>query len=104
MEIIGNESLSDEQATILQRFAKVFEQTYTRFLDLQKAEVQTREAQIEASLERVRSKSMAMHKSDELLEAGELLYKELSKLGIGSLTSGYGLMDEKEKIVCSNRG
>ena len=32
---------------IFKRFAKVFEQTYTRFLDLQKAEAQAREAQIE---------------------------------------------------------
>jgi hypothetical protein len=39
-------ALSDENAIILQRFAKVFEQTYTRFLDLQKAEAQAREAQI----------------------------------------------------------
>jgi len=29
--------ITDEQANILQRFARVFEQTYTRFLDLQRA-------------------------------------------------------------------
>ena len=50
------------------RFGKVFQQTYTRFLDLQKAEAQAREAQIEAALERVRSRTMAMQKSDELQE------------------------------------
>ncbi len=38
------------------RFAKVFEQTYTRFLDLKKAEAQAREAQIETALEKVRSR------------------------------------------------
>ena len=53
---------------ILKRFAKVFEQTYTRFLDLQKAEAQAREAQIELGLERVRARAMAMQKSDELKE------------------------------------
>ena len=53
---------------IFKRFAKVFEQTYTRFLDLKKAEAQAREAQIEASLERLRAKSMSMQKSDELHE------------------------------------
>ncbi len=87
-----------EAHEIFKRFAKVFEQTYTRFLDLQKAEAQAREAKIEAALERVRSRSMAMHKSDELLDAGELLYRELSELGIPSLTIGYVLMDEDEKI------
>ena len=40
LETIGEEPLSDDQAGILQRFAKVFEQTYTRFQDLQKAEEQ----------------------------------------------------------------
>ena len=53
---------------ILKRFAKVFDQAYTRFLDLQKAEAQAREAKIEAALERVRSRSLAMHKSSDLLE------------------------------------
>ena len=46
---------SDEENNTLMRFGKVFQQTYTRFLDLQKAEAQAREAQIEAALERVRS-------------------------------------------------
>ena len=45
---------SDEENNTLMRFGKVFQQTYTRFLDLQKAEAQAREAQIEAALERVR--------------------------------------------------
>src|SRR6478672_3415170 len=40
--------LSKSEAEILKRFSKVFEQAYTRFLDLQKAEAQAREAQIEA--------------------------------------------------------
>ena len=35
------------------RFGKVFQQAYTRFLDLQKAEAQAREAQIENALEKV---------------------------------------------------
>ena len=47
------------EVQIFKRFAQVFEQTYTRFLDLQKAEAQAREAQIEAALERVRAASLA---------------------------------------------
>jgi hypothetical protein len=53
---------------IFKRFAKVFEQTYTRFLDLQKSEAQTRESQIQLALERVRARTMAMQRSDELSE------------------------------------
>jgi DNA-directed RNA polymerase subunit N (RpoN/RPB10) len=85
---------TEEENNTLIRFGKVFQQTYTRFLDLQKAEAQAKEAQIEAALERVRSRSMAMHKSDELLEAGEIIFVEMQKLGIESLTAGYVLMDK----------
>ena len=60
------EEINESDMKIIQRFVNVFEQTYTRFLDLQKAEAQAREAKIEASLERVRSKAMSMHSSEDL--------------------------------------
>jgi len=87
-----------EAQFILPRFSQVFEQTYTRFLDLQRAETQAREAQIEAALERVRSRAMAMRKSTELSDAAELLYKELTKLGLTSFSCGY-LINDNEKMV-----
>ena len=64
------------------RFARVFEQTYTRFNDLKQAEAQAKEAQIEAALERVRSRTLAMHKSDELAETAAVVFKQLIGLGI----------------------
>jgi signal transduction histidine kinase len=73
---------TDEENATLMRFGKVFQQTYTRFLDLQKAEAQAREAQIEAGLERVRSRTMAMHASDELAETAAVLFRQLIALGI----------------------
>ncbi len=39
--------LSEEKAAILQRFANVFEQAYTRFLDLQKTEIQAEKAKLD---------------------------------------------------------
>ncbi|MDX2046893.1 MAG: hypothetical protein SFU87_08905, partial [Chitinophagaceae bacterium] len=73
----------DEQGhSLLQRFAKVFEQTYTRFLDLQKAEAQAREMQIELSLERIRAKAMAMHDSGELSDVLTILFEQFDVLGI----------------------
>jgi signal transduction histidine kinase len=71
-----------EAQDIFKRFAKVFEQTYTRFLDLKKAEAQVREAQIEASLERVRSRTLAMQKSDELAASASELFRQMIGLGI----------------------
>ncbi|GAC1481246.1 MAG: hypothetical protein NVS1B13_03060 [Flavisolibacter sp.] len=79
---------SDEEKTILIRFARVFEQAYIRFLDLQKAEAQAEEARIEASLERVRTAAMAMQNSNDVGNATALLFKELDNLGIVSLRCG----------------
>src|SRR6186713_2188414 len=82
IQIGGFEPLSDKDASTVQRFAKAFEQTYTRFLDLQKAEAQAREAQIEAALERVRSKTMAMQRSEELDSVIKSVYSELKHLDV----------------------
>lgn len=73
-----------EAHDIFKRFGKVFEQTYTRFLDLQKAEAQVREAQIEAALERVRSRTMAMHSSQDVADTSVTMFQELVKLGVES--------------------
>jgi signal transduction histidine kinase len=92
----GQERLSEESFSILSRFAKVFDQTYTRFNDLKQAEAQAREAKIEAALERVRAKAMAMHKSEDLNPAVATVFEELDKLNIGILRCGIAIMD-KEK-------
>src|SRR6185312_14146576 len=89
----------DADNKTLMRFGKVFQQTYTRFLDLQKAEAQVREAQIEAALERVRSRTMAMYKSSELADAAATVFHQLQSLGISNLRrSLVGIMNEKESV------
>ncbi|GEM_PF-1505163 len=93
LNAISYEKLSDKLLTILARFAKVFEQTYTRFLELEKAEAQTKEAQIEAALERVRAASMAMHKSTELPDVALVLVNQLAALNINQLGSSILIVD-----------
>src|SRR6185503_397226 len=75
--VTSHEPQSAETIQILERFTSVFNLTYRRFLDLQKAEAQAREAQIELGLERVRARAMAMHKSEELSETASVLFHEL---------------------------
>jgi len=93
LHILSEVKLDKEQESILQKFTKVFSITYRRFLDLKLAEEQAREAQIEAGLERVRAKTMAMHQSEELAETASVLFNELKKLGIESIRSGVGIID-----------
>ena len=98
LQALGAEPLSEEKANILKRFAKVFEQTYTRFLDLQKAEAQAREAQIEAALEKVRARTMAMQRSAELAEVATVLFQQVKALGVPQWTCGFSIfeIDDKE--------
>jgi signal transduction histidine kinase len=86
--------ISEEAALVLNRFASVFGQTYRRFLDLQKAEAQTREAKIEAALEKVRSRTMAMQSSTELVEAANLLFNQVRDLGVNAWSAGYNVLSE----------
>jgi hypothetical protein len=88
-----------EAHDIFKRFAKVFDQTYTRFLDLQKAEAQAREAQIEAALERVRSRTMGMQRSDELQDAAVLLFQQVVALEVPAFGSGFNIWDDDRKFA-----
>jgi hypothetical protein len=89
---------NEESIQVLKRVAQVFEQAYIRFLDLQKAEAQAREAQVEAALERVRSRTMAMRQSEELQEAATLLFQQVQALGIPAWSCGYNIWEKDEKI------
>ena len=88
--------LSNEHFDIMLRFAKVFDLTYTRFNDLQKAEAQAREAKIEAALERVRSRTMGMQKSEELKEVIQVVYEQFVHLNVNTEHTGF-VMDYKER-------
>lgn len=81
------------------RFAKVFEQTYTRFLDLQKAEAQARESQVQLALERVRARTMAMQKSEDLNKAASDMFKQIQSLGMHPWACGFNIFDKDEKTV-----
>jgi signal transduction histidine kinase len=92
-------SFSDEENEILKRFTSVFEQAYTRFLDLQKAEAQAREAQIEAALERVRASTMAMHKSEQLAETAKVLFEQFDLLGKIPDRISIGIFKEEKQLI-----
>src|SRR5262249_23482629 len=86
---------SDDDNKILKRFGRVFEQAYIRFLDLQKAEAQAREAQIELGLERVRARAMAMQKSEELVDLIGMVQGELTKLEFRLNNCIFWIMEEQ---------
>ena len=88
-----------EAHDIFKRFGKVFEQSYTRFLDLQKAEAQTREAQIETSFERIRASALAMQTSDEFLGVVKTLYEQINILGQKDLEATVSNFTMSNKVL-----
>ena len=74
--------LNDNELAVFKRFRNVFALAYRRFIDIEQAIAQAREAKIEAALEKVRSRSLAMHKSDELQEVVNTVFDRLNELDI----------------------
>lgn len=99
LHTVGGSRLKEEEELLLVRFTKVFAQTYTRFLDLQKAEAQAREAKIETALEKIRSRTMGMQSSEELPEVANLLFQEVQELGIPAWSCGYNILEEDKKTA-----
>ena len=91
--------ISPEQLAILERFRNVFGLAYRRYVDVEQAEAQTREAQIEAALERVRARSMAMHSSEELAEVAQVMFDQMKLLGGELFAFGIVLCDQHENMV-----
>jgi hypothetical protein len=91
IEASGPSQQTVEQLDILHRFGKVFDSSYTRFNDLKNAEAQAREAHIEAALERVRSRYLAMHNSNDVGESVATLFDELTALGVLTAQDRYGI-------------
>ena len=101
--ITVNKPATEEEKNIQARFAVEFERAYTRFLDLKKAEAQAREATIEAALEKVRGKAIAMHDSNDVTATASEVFTELKKLGIRPMRCGVGLLNKDSRKRCSIR-
>ena len=66
-------------------------------MDVAQAEAQAREAQIEAALEKVRGKAMAMHSSNDLTDAAGMVFIELNNLGIKPIRTGFVLLTKDSR-------
>src|SRR4030095_8167780 len=97
--MVSRQRPSEESIYLQRRAAFVFDLAYRRFLDLKKAEAQAREAQIQLALERVRARTMAMQRSDELMETAVVLFDQLNQLGENIERTIIGVMNEEERVV-----
>ncbi|NUM78895.1 hypothetical protein HUU40_31440, partial [candidate division KSB1 bacterium] len=85
---------SEDTKTIVLKIAGAFNQAYQRFLDLQRAEAQARQALQQASLERVRAEIASMRTADDLNRITPLIWRELTTLGVPFFRCGVFIIEE----------
>ncbi|MFC0605055.1 nuclear transport factor 2 family protein [Winogradskyella pulchriflava] len=86
-----------EDIDILVKFAGAFDLAHQRFLDLQKAEKQAREVEIQLALEKIRSRSLAVHKTEEFNEVISIVFEKLKELNIPATAVGIGIQIQGSK-------
>jgi len=96
--------LTKDETDLFKRFLKVFELAYRRYLDIEIATAQAREAQIETALERIRARALAMHQSAEFTEVAKVMREQMGHLGQPELeTSAVHLYNEDANNIFSWR-
>src|SRR5210317_1253066 len=97
--VFTEEPLPRQIQNTLERFATVFGQTYTRYLDLQNAEERALEAVKQASIERVRGEIASMRSSADLERITPLIWNELTTLGVPFIRCGVFIMQEESETI-----
>ncbi len=99
LNLAKTDRLSEDELAVAGRFAEVFEFAYARFLELQKAEGQARQAERRAAVDRVRAEIATMRTSADLERVTPLLWKEMTGVGVPFNRCGVFIMDEGEAQV-----
>ncbi|MFP4092776.1 MAG: sensor histidine kinase, partial [Cyclobacteriaceae bacterium] len=88
-----------EQVALLERFVEVFQLTYTRYQDLQKAEEQAHSVARQSSLDRVRAEIASMRSTEDLQSITPLVWQELSNLNIPFFRCGVFIVDQEKRTL-----
>jgi hypothetical protein len=94
---MDEKELTEDESNNISPLYNCISLTYKRYKDLQQAEAQAREAKIEAGLERVRARTMAMHSSEDVGAATATMFTEIEKLGIENLRGGITIIKAGDK-------
>jgi signal transduction histidine kinase len=99
LNVVTIQPLTDEECIVMTQFARAFGLIYTRFLDLQKAEEQTREALREAALDKIRAEIASMRTAEDLQHITPLVWRELITLNVPFSRCGIFIVREDEQLV-----
>ena len=91
--------LIEDELQIFRRFTSVLSLTYRRYMDLKEAEARAREAEQQASLDRVRAEIASMRTTDDLDKITPLIWRELTTLGVPFFRCGVFIIDEPNAVA-----
>ncbi len=81
--------MNTQKAALLQRNAELEKELTAKNRDLA----------VEAALERLRARTMAMHQSSELAEVASVMFEQLSLLGVSLWICGFTICKKDNEIV-----
>ena len=99
INVVTSETLTEEECTIMCRFAMVFGLIYTRFTDLQKAEEQAKDVLRKTALDRVRGQIASMRTTGDLERITPLIWNELHTLGVPFIRCGVFIINEASQNI-----
>lgn len=99
LNVVTLQSLTNEECIVMTQFAHAFGLIYTRFLDLQKAEEQTREALRTAALDKIRAQITSMRTAQDLEHITPLIWRELITFDVPFSRCGIFIIKEEEQLV-----
>ena len=88
-------AFTNSEIGLVERFTEVFALGYRRYAELEAAEQQAAQMQLERAVERVRAEAMAMRASDDLFKVVAVVHDELIDLGIDLGQCKIGYIDEE---------
>ena len=95
----SDKTYSESEINILDRFKKIVELTFRRYIELQKSEINAREAVKQAALDRVRADIASMRTTTDLEKITPLIWNELTILGIPFIRCGVFIMDDSQELI-----
>ena len=99
LQVTVLEPLPGEILSVLKQLAAIFGVAYSRFLELQLAEVHARQAERRAAVDRVRAEIATMRTSADLEHLTPLIWKELTDAGVSFFRCGVFIAAEEGRRV-----
>jgi len=90
---------SEKTRQILIKITDAFGLAYQRFIDLQEAEKRRRDAELEAAVERVRSRAMGMQEPNDIMSVLDVIKEEFEKFELENMGTWFWIFNDDNTLT-----